>query len=358
MAKTSLWIGLMAAVVYGWAQAPGQPPDRFPFAQYGKVGYIDRSGKVVIAPRFTQGGDFSEGLAAAWTETPESMFPLAGVINVSGNWVIHPQFDKIRTFHEGYAAAKLKDSFGTWALLSRSGGIVKVPSSEVFSDSMSIGDASEGLVSFSPTGETFGFMNTAGSLVVAPAYLSVRPFREGLANVCREKCGYIDVHGVVVVPLIYRAGLDFKAGKARVCNSDKCGYVDKAGVFSPSAEVFLQADLFGTHVVDYNADARHASYQGGKWGYVDDRGSQVIRPQFQNATEFSEGLAAVTVDEHGTCGYVDKTGTLIIPAIFHSCDSFADGLAAIEQFDATLGTSVGYIDKRGKTIFLSIATKK
>lgn len=356
MQKPAIVIVLVAAVVCARAQSAPAPPELLPIVQYGKAGYIDRSGKIMIQPQFVRGWNFFEGLAVVTMTVPDKAYPLAGVIDTSGSWVIQPQFEKIGAFHEGYASAELNDQYGTWVLLSKSGSIVKVPAADISPNSMSIGEMSEGLVSFSPTGEKFGFMDTVGSLAVPAIYASVRQFHEGLASVCQEKCGYVEAHGQGVIPLAYSAGLDFNGGKARVCNGSKCGYVSKAGVFTQSPEVFQLAHLFGQHIVEYNADGRHVLYRDGLFGFVDNHGNTVIKPQFKNAEEFSEGLAAVTVDEYGTCGYVDKSGKLVIPAIFGSCDRFTDGLAAIDRFDATLGTSIGYIDKAGHVIWLSTAT--
>jgi len=328
----------------------------FPIIQYGKVGYIDKSGKIAIPPQFANGGGFSDGLAVVWVDTPDYMFPLAGVIDASGGWVIPPQFDRIGEFHEGFARAKLNDQFGTWVLLSRSGATRMVPSQDVAPNSMAIGEVSEGLVSFSPTGDKFGFMDTAGALAVQPDYKAVRPFHEGFAGVCLDKCGFVDRHGQVVIPLTYTAVRDFRGGKARVCTDGKCGYVSKNGAFSQSPDVFLVAGMMGSDIVEYNADGRHAFYRDGQWGYVDDHANEVIKPKFREAQEFSEGLSSVTVDEYGKCGYIDKTGKQVIPAVFSSCDNFSDGLAAISRFDATLGSSVGYITTNGRVVLLTTAS--
>ena len=356
MSKPAKILVFFAMAVGAGAQTASQPPELLPIVQYGKSGYIDRSAKVVIPPQFVETRDFSEGLAVVKAFVPDFLYPLAGVIDTSGAWVIQPAYEKIGTFHEGYARAQLHDQYGTWVLMSKSGNTVKVPSADVTPDSMQVGEMSEGLISFSPTGEKFGFMDTVGSLAVPVIYASVRPFHEGLANACQDTCGYVDIHGQVVIPLVYSAGLDFDGGKAGVCNGRKCGYVTKTGAFTASPEVFLLAHLFGQHIAEHNADGRHVLYKDGLFGFVDDHGSVAIKPHFKDAQEFSEGLAAVTEDEYGTCGYIDKTGKLVIPAIFGSCDKFAGGLAAIDRFDANQGTSIGYIDKKGHPLWLSTAT--
>jgi hypothetical protein len=48
-----------------------------------------------------------------------------------------------------------------------------------------------------------------------------------------------------------------------------------------------------------------------RWGYVDESGRFTIEPQFDNAAEFSEGLAAVELADQ--VGYIDRTGRLVIP---------------------------------------------
>jgi WG repeat protein len=347
---------LIAASIGAGAQTANEPPELLPIVQYGKFGYINRSAKVVIPPKFVQAWDFSEGLAVVTVFVPDHLYPFAGVIDTSGAWVTEPTFMKIGTFHEGHARAELHDQYGTRVLLSKSGETVKVPSADITADSMQIGEVSEGLVSFSPTGDKFGFMDTVGSLAVPVIYASVRPFHEGLAKVCQEKCGYVDVHGKVVIPLTYTAGPDFESGKARVCEGSKCGYVTKNGVFTQSSEVFMLAHLFGQHIVEYNADGLHVLHKDGLVGFVDDHDKVAIKAQFKEGDEFSEGLAAVIVDEYGTCGYVDKTGKMAIPAIFDGCDKFTGGLAPIDRFDANQGTSIGYIDKKGHVLWLSTAT--
>ena len=52
----------------------------------------------------------------------------------------------------------------------------------------------------------------------------------------------------------------------------------------------------------------------GKVGYMDKKGSMVIKPQFDAGSIFVSGLAPVKVGEK--CGFIDKTGKIIIEARF------------------------------------------
>lgn len=58
----------------------------------GKYGYIDRTGEMVITPRFDLAGRFDEGLAEVFVG------PLAGVIDRSGKFVVEPRFGRVYRF--------------------------------------------------------------------------------------------------------------------------------------------------------------------------------------------------------------------------------------------------------------------
>ncbi|MHB1238629.1 MAG: WG repeat-containing protein, partial [Gallionella sp.] len=75
----------------------------------------------------------------------------------------------------------------------------------------------------------------------------------------------------------------------------------------------------------------------GKSGYIDKTGEMVINPQFDYATNFSEGLAAVCINGSG-CGYIDKTGTIVVSLTFSEADPFQDGLARVR-----VGNKYGFI---------------
>jgi hypothetical protein len=112
----------------------------------------------------------------------------------------------------------------------------------------------------------------------------------------------------------------------------------------------------------------------GKWGYADDSGKIVIQPQFDRARPFSEGLAAVaiatdpdardlitggsgntiysiTVDRDDFLwGYVDETGRIVISLQFNDADDFSDGLASFMIGRNWWLGRWGYIDKTGAVI--------
>jgi hypothetical protein len=80
-----------------------------------KYGFIDKSGKPVIQPRFEWAEDFSEGLAAV------SIGQKWGFINRSGDVVIEPGFDRVGPFRDGMARVQRGE---TWLFLDKKGKTV------------------------------------------------------------------------------------------------------------------------------------------------------------------------------------------------------------------------------------------
>ena len=69
----------------------------------------------------------------------------------------------------------------------------------------------------------------------------------------------------------------------------------------------------------------------GLYGFVNQYGDWHIAPQFQEASSFSSGLAAVRMDE--VWGYINIEGEFIIPAQYVSVLDFVDGYAAVTISD-------------------------
>jgi hypothetical protein len=95
---------------------------------------------------------------------------------------------------------------------------------------------------------------------------------------------------------------------------------------------------------------------------MDRTGKLLIEPKFEDAENFSEGLAPVKVHSEETVwcpadqsgnrsgatmiwGYIGKTGKIVIPAVFNSAEPFREGLAAVSKCDQAY-----FIDKSGHTV--------
>src|ERR1051325_5406750 len=105
--------------------------------------------------------------------------------------------------------------------------------------------------------------------------------------------------------------------------------------------------------------------QGGKWGYINRSGEVVIKPQFEAAEPFADGLALVRYPPRKKplkpgekkaelvegIGFIDPTGKVVIELespLHINGDSFSEGLTKYWTWDAAQGNLYGYIDTSGK----------
>lgn len=80
---------------------------------------------------------------------------------------------------------------------------------------------------------------------------------------------------------------------------------------------------------------------GEKWGYIEKSGLCAIPYRYESAGLFVDGLANVKLT--GKWGFIDKSGVLVIPYKYSRADSFNNGLAKV-----TFDGKDGYIDKTGQ----------
>ncbi|MBI4556968.1 MAG: WG repeat-containing protein [Candidatus Hydrogenedentes bacterium] len=236
--------------------------------------------------------------------------------------------------------------------------------------------------------EDLAAVSVGGTWVESPS--------NGSATLEKNLWGYIDRTGKFVIPAQFSRALDFKDGLAAVCTQDpeakvggggKWGFIDKTGNFVIPPQ-FDEAGSFSEALAPVLVDARKQPVStsfagepsglrfertGGKFGYIDKSGGFVLKPQFDEAKEFSEGLAAVCVDRSEVVkgseprerviddrtvpylseflttqqwGYIDKKGSMVVPPSFVLAEPFSEGMAAVGR-ETALGLRFGYINKNG-----------
>lgn len=352
--------------------------DRYPIAVQNQWGYIDRSGAVVIEPRFDEAYAFEEGLARV------AVRDRYGYIDPSGAVVIEPRFLRAFDFSAGRARVVLPSA----ELDSRSRsaspagrrleafidteGAVVVPA--VLTEARDFGEARDaplapvvrtrtrdylplgiGLLSFlklrvqdAGAWEVIGpDGRIAFQLADANTVLGLSEGRFAYAADVRgwpfstERWGYLDAEGAVSIEPRFVAAFGFSEGRAAVVVDDRFGYVDTTGVLAirPQFE-FARPFISG----------RAAVRLDGRWGYVDPDGQLVVPAQYDLAFAFSDGLALVARDDR--FGFVDPDGAEAIPLRFDYARSFRNGLAYVRA-----GTQEGYIDASGTFVWTRSALR-
>jgi|GEM_PF-3335716 len=217
------------------------------------------------------------------------------------------------------------------------------------------------------TGEKrFGFMDNTGRLVIGFDRLpketfGVGEFHDGRALILtrnktsstghRERTGYIDETGAVVIPAIFYVGLSFSEGLAHVVGDGFRGYVDRSG------QIAIKLNDDDDESGDFH-EGLAAVGNRKHWGYIDRSGRTVIKREYEFAGDFSEGLAAVVVDQK--LGFIDKRGEMKIPPRFEPRrgqhgemlgTTFSEGLAPVStELTYRLQGTYGYINKKGEFV--------
>src|ERR1019366_4546165 len=212
---------------------------------------------------------------------------------------------------------------------------------------------SEGLAAVK-VGQKWGYIDRTGGMVVTPQFAGAFQFSGGLASVRLEETspvwGFIDKAGMVVVkpqfgmPLWFSEGLVEGYGEKNKILNIPLGYVDSKGEYvirldEPGKQIeFLLGFSEGLAAVSMRAEYADGSIGSGVWGFLNHSGEWSIKPSYEAAGSFHEGLAAVKKD--GLWGYIDKTNKFVITPRFESAEEFSEGLAAVK-----IAGRVGYIDK-------------
>ncbi|MDD2496384.1 MAG: WG repeat-containing protein [Clostridia bacterium] len=133
-----------------------------------------------------------------------------------------------------------------------------------------------------------------GDIIKLPKYSYITELKEGLARIVTDskpyggetKCGFIDENGEIVIPIIYDSVRDFRNGHALVKKDEAWHKIDKTG------------KIVATY--PYN---------------------------FYNMGDFHNGLARVSMDEHG---YINEEGDIIIPLIYEHAEDFVGVMLQLE----------------------------
>lgn len=292
--------------------------------------------------------------------------------------IIQPKYDDVDIFSNGRARVKLNGLFG---YIDKNGKEIIPPRYKEASDFMLD-------CAFVKTDDKFALIDTCGKELTPPifdAYESIDQFAEGLNAVkAGNKWGFVNKNGQWVIPAKYDNAANFRSGLASVYNAPDDYFINPQGkaVYPPLFDEWLYDPGDGTCI---------AFKKEGKYGFADSTGRVIIQPQYKMAYSFSEGLAYVTDDNHGTgfinmqgeyvippkyefngpvycqegrviiCqnnlrGFMDKNGKKITPIQYNYATPFNNGFAKVAYLDKAKMTSIyveyayGYINRNGKEI--------
>jgi len=323
--------------------------------EHASMGYIDTTGKVVIAPLFTTAEGFSEGRARVTLADGTRAF-----IDRTGKTIFKPKYTygNPHEYHAGLVWVQPDQFVHCRDSLGRS----------FFSDSFyNAGDFREGLCAVNTRDSRngaalghWGFIDRSGDMVIPARFTEAagysQGFFEGLASVAvggevvheREsyvtgrRWGYIDHSGEMVIEARYDMAHDFHFGRALVKNGNNYAFINHAG------ERVIE---LGKHsATEFSEGLCAAEDSSGKQGYIDTLGRMVIPAQYYSAGEFHYGRALVRLNWNAKYGFIDPSGKVVIPLQYENAHEFSNGRAVIETRAADGATRSGFIDRQGKLI--------
>ena len=176
----------------------------------------------------------------------------------------------------------------------------------------------------------YGYIDHQGKIIIRPSYIWAEDFRHGLGTV--YACGHylsIDASGTLQ-PLRIALPGEFEVQK----KGDKVGFVNEHGQFKIKP-TFDDALFF--------SEGMAAVKIKGKWGFIDTNGKLVIEAKFENAYYFTEVVAVAELQGVGHV-LIDKSGN-VLASDLESTQSISEGRVPVERNDKT-----GYLDLQGKVI--------
>lgn len=322
-----------------WQNRDKNADPYYRFIRDGKQGYIDRTGRIVVQPTIrisssNSGDEFHNGLL---------LTRVAGgpYIDTTGKVALDTGYSRNWDFSDGLAAAMRTDGENRWGYIDRTGKFAietkfdGYPSGYVYP--FSNGRA------MIKVGEKLGFIDKKGEFVISPSYIWAQGFSEDRARVI--------VDGPCIRPgFEYPCDFGETLGKpdaGQKVSACKFRFIDKLGNFVTEDD-FDDARDFSEGLAAVQKDR--------KWGFIDTNGKVVIPFKFGSVEDFSDGLAMVAEGgmwEDKKWGFIDVTGKIVIPFMFERAEGFSDGLAPVadKAHAESEKERFYYTNKKGKRAF-------
>lgn len=319
-------------------------------------GFIDTTGDLSIEAKYDDAGPFSEGLAAVNKDGKW------GYIDKEGNTIIEPVYKSAWAFHEGFARVLPFD--GPDIFINKKGDSMKTEGWAAADD------FAEGRARVK-VGNSFGYIDVSGQLIIQPIYTRGWNFGNGISIVeYQEKLGVIDTRGKYVLSPDYDQIKKSAGDKILLCRKgdDAIAYDDhgkklleikKAKMTDSNGSLISIREGNNMYLLDISdATKKSATYSNiiyleqdlwaGKTdsGYVllNQEGNRVNSNHYTQINKFSEDFAAYSKEDYW--GYLNITGQELTGEVFGLAWDYKEGFAR-----AAFQEGIAFIDRHQKLAF-------
>ena len=247
-----------------------------------------------------------------------------------------------------------------WILIDRQGKKVPLPENYYAVSTFYDGLA----VIWDSVRDLYGYIDTAGNVVIEPQYKWAYAFSEGLACVKLQTDEWAMIApdgGTVFV----RWDIGDAHNSSMYCSHGliRCGAPDNGPVIflNKTGEEVFRLEIDGLEglsdfkengVAFYEAHSDQPNEDGSYGvGLFNDKGDILTPPIFwiedsQWRDEFSDGLFPVVELSTGKMGYIDEQGQWAFPPVNGYCQEFRDGLARIAHYPEVI-----FMDREGNMLY-------
>jgi hypothetical protein len=266
----------------------------------GKWGFIDRTGNWIIKPVYKEVLSFHDGIAAARENKKW------GFIDKSGGWIIEPQYESVKMFSGALAPVQ---SDGKWGYIDRKNNSVIAPAyrdADPFNNGWAL----------VLTGDGWGYIDSTGQFVIKPQFEKAFPFRGNVARVKKANTWfYIYRNGKATTTYGFMNAEDFSDGAAMVRRDrGNWGYLNEDGTWLLEPRFYVAGNFI-------NGIAKVRMENAEEWNYIDRKGNYLFgNRKFEKAEDFSDSLARIRKD--GMWGFINEKGEIVIKPQFERALDF------------------------------------
>jgi hypothetical protein len=180
-------------------------------------GFVDTSGKTVIAETYTEVSNFSENKCAVKNNSGKW-----GYIDKSGKIILDFIYNEAADFDTNTAIVNYNGAFG---VIDEKGNYLITPQfKSLYKDKERY---------LFEENERWGWCDKLGKIVIIPIYLAASKFNENeIASIKMvDKYGYIDKKGKIIIYPQYDLAFPFNNNLALVKDDNKIGFIDKSGEY-------------------------------------------------------------------------------------------------------------------------------
>jgi hypothetical protein len=290
----------------------------------GKKGFVDNNLEIIIEPSYDEIGGPKETFFGNYSIiTKDEKY---GLIDKKGKIVLKPKYERLSYTKSPNILRLTKDK--AYGLINTKGKSILKP---IYDYGIEV--INEGQHIIVNKNEKFALFDIKGNQITDFVYDRLRgKYHQNLiAFSIKDKWGYINEKGEVIIKPLYDYANSFDENHARVVLDKKDYLINKKG------EKFtgLLVDQISSYQYSFNNDHKlldlnskmYYVKKDNKIGLVNDKLQVIVEPNYDEISNFNEGYAYVKKDNK--YGYINIQGNLIIPLMYDDAEYFSEGLAPV-----------------------------